>query len=159
MSNGFGNEGERGLLKLDPEQLAQSAFRVWQSITGGNASWVGQRPGLDLMPADVQEGWARIGSYAEGLLARLAAEGGGSRAGVSYREAGYHVMTLSLDRDRRKIARDLWNQAMGEQAQLAWEAVARHLAMVLNSDELGSLEEAEAIWPMWVTSRVTAKAA
>lgn len=154
------DEGEGGRLKLTSEQLAESAFRVWLSLTNGpsvdgSAGWVGQPPTLDLMPAATQESWLRLGQHSEALLAQLASRGGGSRAGVSYQEAAYHVMVLFLDKSERPAAQSAWAVA-GEATRLAWEAVTRHLAMVLNSDELGSLEEAEAIWSEWASKKRTA---
>ncbi len=154
MSKGHRDEqgGDGGVagnqLKLDSQQAGESAFRVWRSVmaheAGSPGGWVGEPPGLELMPEPCRRGWARLGQQAEGVLAQM--------VGASYQEAACRVMALYLDSSERPHAAAAWG-ALSETAKLAWEAVARHLTMLLNCDELTSLEEAEAVWPEWARAR------
>lgn len=136
---------EDGTLKLTEAELAETAFRVWRSIMGeGGASFVGKRESLEDYPEAVRDGWSRVGKQAENLL--------GALEGQPYERAGYHCMALYEGKETRQKSPELW-AAMPKLARLAWEAVSRHLTMLLNSDEVDGLDEAEAMWPEWARER------
>jgi hypothetical protein len=124
-------------LTLTEPELAASAYRVWKSVQGLPALPEREAP-------ETQEGWLRLGRHAEALL-----EGAVEKP---YSLAGFACMVLVLSKVSRQDAPGVWSKLPGQQ-RLAWEAVARHLAMVLKCDELESLEEAEAVWPEWAAKR------
>lgn len=142
-------ERERSPLELPPDELALSAYRVFQAVMGvPRRGFVGQDPGLDLLPDGERSGWERVGQQAENLL--------GGITGRPYWEAGRMVLTLWLGREDRQSVIAAWD-GLPERERLAWEVVARHLTMVLNCDELQSLEQAEAHWAEWLKERLARK--
>lgn len=120
-------------IKLEPLELARSAFKVFCLVMGQAEDW-------DRASLERQQPWLLVGNQAGGLLERL--------EGNSFAHCGYELMRLHLAPEERPGALTVWN-TLPARARLAWEAVARHLATLLDSDEVTSLEEAEALWPAW----------
>ncbi len=120
-------------IKLETPELAESAYKVFGSIIGERQVW-------EMMSLESQTPWMLVAQQARGLLESL--------EGNSFAHCGYEMMRLFLPSEERTNALALWN-TLPERARLAWEAVARHLAALMDSDEVDSLESAEALWPAW----------
>lgn len=122
---------------IRPDQLAESAFRAFHSALGDSLTW-------DDASAEEEAVFERLGLTALAILE--------PQAGKSW----------------PVIADDLWRRTrrwLGHPEtvltdlplcqQLAWEALARHLAAVLDAgDELDNLGALESSWRGWAENRM-----
>lgn len=121
---------------LSPREVALTAYRVFCE-----ASLLTQFPPLEEIPWDKQVGWQRLARLAEDTL--LAHEG------KSWVDAAKALATL-YSGSEQALASGGWEQA---RIQIAWQAVARHLAYLLDGGDIQDLEALELSWREWVKSR------
>lgn len=116
-------------LILIQEDLAQTCFRTWH-LAGGVTSQPWEHLSLES-----QMPWLRLAKRAEEVLTRM--------EGSNYQSVGEELMRLAQgEGEWRCSPRD----------SIAWQGVARHLAALLDSDEIESGEdllELEASWSAW----------
>ncbi len=124
-------EGKEGL-EIASSELAESAYRVWCNITGDGRE-------LGDCPGDVQERWLRACRWAKlGLL---------SFDGKPVAEAVSVFVSQWCDGD------ETMRRSESAAHFLEWEAVVRHLSVLIDSDELEGEDDVLALektWASWV---------
>jgi hypothetical protein len=122
-------------LKLNPEELAMSGFRVFCAANGV------LEPDWDNQSDEEQGRWLHMAKKAERVLESL--------DGKSFDLASRALCELWAD---GKIY-----DGLDRGLQLAWNATARHLATIFNSDEIDTLEALERMWVEWARERTVSK--
>lgn len=120
---------------LDVGEIARSAFNVWKGDLPGD--W-------DRLSADEQAIWTIFAKRAPERLALL--------EGKPYSEAAAEVWAIfQRARGRPVTIQEFAHAAPLE--RLAFEAVARHLALLMDSDEADPAK-AEQMWIEWRRERI-----
>jgi hypothetical protein len=119
-------------LKLGKDELAASAFRVF--CYAGRVA----EPDYDKLGDDEQRRWMNVGISAERVLEEL--------DGKSFERATEAIFHL--------FAPELPFSQIPVEIQWAWRATTRHLATILESDEIDSLASAERFWAEWARERM-----
>lgn len=116
-------------LALTPEDIANTCYRAWSH------AWGGAVPAWETLALEVQVPFLRLARRAESALERL--------QGQSFSRVTEELMRLAFgEHEPSRTPRDL----------IAWEAVARHLVALIDSDELDSPEalgDLEGSWAPW----------
>lgn len=119
-------------LKLSTEEMAMSAFRVFCYASGV------AEPNWDHQSDEEQGRWLQMARRAERALESL--------IGKSYNQAARALCELWSDNP-------LIYEGLAYPLQLSWNATARHLAAVIDSDEIDSLDATERFWGDWARER------
>lgn len=118
---------------LTQEEIAQTTYRAWAH------AWGAPVPPWETLSLEAQSTFLRLAKHAESAMTRLEGEG--------YTRVTDELMRLAHgEMEPSRSPRDL----------IAWEAVARHLATLLDSDEVEgpeALGDLEASWAPWAARR------
>lgn len=120
-------------VKLTIEETAVSAFRVYALASG-----VEEEPSWDALSDADQQRWFVLARKSEALLEEL--------DGQSFVTAAMALAKVWSGSE------DFWAR-LPYVMQLAWNAVARHLAACMDSDEIDTLESLERFWGEWARER------
>jgi hypothetical protein len=112
--------------------VIESAYRVYRSIAGEAI------PFWHHLPPETHERWQRI-------VAWFAAEGE-QKSGQPVQAVTEEMYALFM---QGAVIPLVWKD---EPFKIAWEAVVRHLGILLD-DGLESMEEAESMWPEWAAKK------
>jgi hypothetical protein len=129
-------------LVLTPGEIAQSLFRLGTSLA---ASSMGVPSGKwDSLSLESQQPWLYLASKGSFLLERL--------EGAPVRDVARQVFVLFGHGDYSDEAFD----HLAPQMQLMWEAIARHLHVLIDCEDLPSLEDSERMWFEWYQKKCDA---
>jgi hypothetical protein len=95
-------------------------------------------PNFELLTEDSQSLWGRLATRAEILI--------DNGEGMKFHEIGKLV---AHDWSRGQIP---WDQVTDKQ-KLCWEAVARHLAYLINAEDIPDLQASERSWALWAQQK------
>ena len=118
-------------VKLVPEEMAVSAFRTFCYCAG-------VEPDFDKLGDEEQGRWMALARSCERTLEELDGK-------------SFNIATEALA--------DIWGGHKGfyerlpRDIQVAWMGTTRHLATLLESDEIDSLDTAERFWGEWAQKR------
>lgn len=125
---------------IRPDQLAESAFRAFHAALGDNLTWDDASPEEEAV-------FQRLGMTALSILE--------PQAGKAWPVVADDVWR----RTRRWLGQPESELASLDLCQqLAWEALVKHVAMVLDAgDEIDNLGALEASWRGWAEQRMKGK--
>jgi hypothetical protein len=126
---------------LDMEQVAQSACRVFCYVLGGPANWEGLSP-------EEQGAWLQLAKNSDAILTK--------HEGAHYQVAAQELFAAWVE---AKFGEGTGSTLPWKDVpligQLAWQAVARHLHTLLDSDEISDLGAMESLWRPWAEKRLS----
>lgn len=122
-------------LKLNLEETAATCYRAWHYA----AAWK-QQP-WDHLSLDEQSLWLRMAKSCERIMELS--------EGKSYADAGESLAKVHCgDRD---VVYTVYTA--NSRLKLAWQALARHLVTLMDSDDVESLDSLEQSWGPWAEER------
>jgi hypothetical protein len=118
---------------IDTDILGQSAAHAWRAAMG-----LSPLP-FEHLSIEDEERWLRLGKNAEEFLGALV-------------DARFNQVGMNL---ARLWARSSEPLTLKDKEQLAWEATARHMATLLDADQMPrDLEKLEQSWGPWTVNRL-----
>jgi hypothetical protein len=122
--------------QMSIEDMASSAFRTF--AFAGN---VEEEPIWDHLSTDDQMRWRHLARQAEPVMLQL--------EGSPYRKVAEKLFLLFM----RSEDVSVW-ESQEPRMKLIWQAISRHLAALLDSDDIEGPDHLERHWGEWVDSKM-----
>lgn len=136
-------------LKLDVPEVARSLHRAWQHANRALLLPLDdpavQPPSWDALSIEEQAVFLGVAARGERIIDRL--------EGQTLPEVAFALFSHATQQSDSDTAQQSW-VAIGFLGQTMWEAIARHMAMLVDCDEVADLDQAEAQWYDWAKRKV-----
>lgn len=132
-------------LDLDVNEVARSLHSAWAHATRGLLGNDVPPISWDALPLEEQATFLAVASRGERIIERM--------EGQTLSQVGFALFQASRPNFEEEQNQEAW-AAIGFLGQTMWEAIARHMAMLVDCDEVIDLEQAEGQWYEWAKRKL-----
>ena len=119
---------------LPPLELGKSCWRLMAKMLNHHEPNVPPRDWELLSPPE-QESWLKVGMHGPAALEKM--------EGQPFVSVAESIFQIACTEDVRHRSAEIYHQIMPPDFRLRWEIISRHLAALIDCDEIGSIDDLE----------------